>query len=78
MEKFKYVTNNEIAFDSSEDAFKTAELLLKNGYIVMISKEEHLTIVNYSWTCDSEANRNEVCFQTKEAVEEFAFSIDEE
>jgi len=78
MEKFKYVTNNEIAFDSNEDAFKVTELLLKNGYVVMISKEEDLTIVNYLYTCGSEADRNEVCFQSREAVEDFAFSTDEE
>ena len=71
--QFKYVTDNEIAFANSEDAFKVAETLLKNGYVVMVSKEEHLTIVNYLWTSYSEADRNEVCFQNRDSVEDFAF-----
>jgi len=71
--QFKYVADNEIAFANSEDAFKVAETLLKNGYVVMVSKEEHLTIVNYLWTSHSEADRNEVCFQHRDDVEEFAF-----
>ena len=73
MKPFKYVTDNEIAFANSEDAFKVAETLLKNGYVVMVSKEERFTIVNYLWTSYSEANRNEVCFQNRDDVEEFAF-----
>lgn len=72
MKPFRYVTDNEIAFNNSEDAFKVAETLLKNNYVVMVSKEEQVFIVNFLWT-ENYADRNEVCFQHRDEVEEFAF-----
>lgn len=75
-EAFYYVTNNEIATKSYSDALSLAEILLDNNYVVMISKEEKLYIVNYIWspTC----NRNDVCFQSREEVEDFIFNLERE
>ena len=60
---------NEIALHSAESAFKIAEELLSNGnYVVMISLEEQLWIVNYLYAdnCD----RNDVVFMSREDYEE--------
>lgn len=60
---------NEIALHSAESAFKIAEELLSNGnYVVMISREEQLWIVNYLYAdnCD----RNDVVFMSREDYEE--------
>ena len=51
---------SEIALDNIEDAFKVTEILIKNDYIVMISKEEDLYIINYIWM--DECDRNGVIF----------------
>jgi len=68
----RYLTNNEMVCHSFEDAQKIAEILLKNGYVVMISKEEDLYIVNYVWS-ERYADRNDVCFLSREEVEEEIF-----
>lgn len=36
----------EIALDTYEDAVATAEILLRNNYVVMLSREEAMFIVN--------------------------------
>ena len=70
---FNYVNSNEeIACHSKENALIIANVLLNEGYVVMLSKEEDLTIVNYLWP-SSDGDRNDVCFNYREAVEEFAF-----
>jgi len=70
---FYYTTNNEIATHSYSDALSLAEILLNNGYVVMISKEEQLYIVNYIWS-SRDANRNDVCFQSREIVDDFVYN----
>lgn len=70
---FYYVTNNEIAVNHYADALSLAEILLSNGYVVMISKEEKLYIVNFIWS-SSNANRNDVCFQSREVVEDYLYN----
>lgn len=60
---------NEIALHSAESAFKIAEELLSNGnYVVMISREEQLWIVNYLYS--ENCNRNDVVFMDREDYEE--------
>jgi len=68
----KYITNNEIALNSAEEAFNLAKTLLNNGYVTMISREENLFIVNYIWS-PPDADRNGVCFLDKEIIEEEIF-----
>lgn len=59
---------NEIAIKDKERAFAVAEALLEEDYVVMISREEQLYIINYIWsdTCD----RNDVVFMSREEYEE--------
>lgn len=68
-----YLTNNEIAVHNFSSAKRLAEELLENGYVVMISKEESLFIVNYIWS-QNDANRNDVCFQSREEIEDIIFN----
>ena len=68
----KYLTDNEIAVKSFANAETLAELLLDEGYVVMISREEKLYIVNYLWT--PHADRNEVCFMDRSEMEEMIFN----
>lgn len=59
---------NEIAIKDKDRAFAVAEALLEEDYVVMISREEQLYIINYIWsdTCD----RNDVVFINREEYEE--------
>lgn len=54
---------NEIAFETAEAALNTAKNMMEGGsYVVMLSREEDLWILNYEWseTC----NRNDVVFMS--------------
>ena len=60
---------NELAFETAESAFETVRQMLTNGhYVVMLSREEQLWIVNYEY---SDLNsRNDVVFMSREEFEE--------
>lgn len=58
---------NELAFHDVSDAMEVASHLIKNNYVVMLSREENLTILNYVWAPD--ANRNYVVFGDYEDFE---------
>lgn len=54
---------NEIAFETAEAALNTAKNMMEGGsYVVMLSREEDLWILNYEWseTC----NRNDMVFMS--------------
>jgi len=68
-----YIKNNEIALHSFEDAVAVAKVLLDNGYVTMISKEEKLYIVNYVWSAE-DANRNDVAFMDRDELEDIIFN----
>lgn len=72
----KYLTNNEIAVQDFNDAMSLVLTLTNNGYVTMISREENLYIVNYVWS-PTGANRNDVCFQDREIIEEEIFKNEE-
>lgn len=77
---------NEIAFNNRDDALKVADILVSNGYVVMLSVEERLTILNYldgSYSSYLEtviADRNSVVFMTREEydTENFTYEKEEE
>lgn len=58
----------EVAISNYNDACALASILLKNDYVVMLSKEENLTIVTAVWAPD--CNRNYVAFMNAERLEE--------
>ena len=72
-----YITKNEIALHSFEDAAAVAKILLDNGYVTRISREEKLYIVNYIWSAE-DANRNDVAFIDREELEDIIFDTESE
>ncbi len=72
-----YITKNEIALHSFEDAVAIAKTLLDNGYVTMISREEQLYIVNYVWS-PNDADRNDVAFMDREELEDIIFNTESE
>lgn len=61
---------NELAFKDHLDGMTVAELLLKEGYIVLLSYEEDLLIINWEWCESGYPNRNEMVFMPKWEYEE--------
>ena len=72
-----YITNNEIALHSYEDAVALTKILLDNGYVAMISREEQLYIVNYVWS-QRGADRNDVAFMDRDELEDIIFNTESE
>ena len=62
------VSNNEIAINSKENAIKIAEILLEEKYVVMLSREEDLYIINFEYSQYSD--RNDVVFMDRETFEQ--------
>lgn len=71
----KYISENEFAVESYEDAIKISEVLLRNDYVVMISREESLYIINYEWSPHN-ADRNDMIFRSREDWEIESFEED--
>ncbi len=65
---------NEIALNNKEDALKIASCLLNQGYVVMLSSEEQLTIINYIWRSEL-GDRNDIVFMSRDTFEECFCSI---
>ena len=55
----------EIALDTYEDAVATAEILLRNNYVVMLSREDAIFIVNAVFAVYG-GDRNDVVFMSRE------------
>lgn len=68
------IPEKEISVSSLLHAMDLAEILLDEEYVVMISKEEDLFIVNYIWS-ESDANRNDVVFMSREDYEDVERNI---
>lgn len=66
-----YITDNEIAVKCYDDAVAIAEILMANHYVVMLSKEENVYIVNYIYSED--CNRNDVVFNDRAEIEDMIF-----
>ena len=60
---------NELTFENHENGLKVAEMLLKEDYVVMLSYEEKLLILNYEWS-ENGADRNDVVFMRRDEYEE--------
>ena len=46
---------------------------MEEDYVVMLSKEENLYIINYIWSSNY-ADRNDVVFASRENFEEYIFN----
>lgn len=60
---------NELTFHNHTRGFQVANALLKEDYVVMLSYEDDLLIVNYEWS-ERGADRNDVVFMRKDEFEE--------
>ena len=65
---------NELAFKDRNAAFRVADMLIDEDYVVMISKEEDLIIVNYEWS-EHNSDRNDVVFMRRDEFEEQYFEV---
>lgn len=71
------IPEGEIPVNDFDDAIAIAKILVKNGNVVMLSKEEDLTIVNFIWS-QNESDRNDVVFMDRFDFEEHYKDIDGE
>ena len=55
---------NELTFRDHIGGFQVANVLLKEDYVVMLSLEDDLLVVNYEWS-ERGADRNDVVFMPK-------------
>lgn len=63
------IGEGELVFETPEAAFETVRQMLTNGhYVVMVSREEELWIVNYLYS--DLCSRNDVVFMNREDFEE--------
>lgn len=60
---------NEIAFKNHDVGLQVAKALLDESYVVMLSYEEKLLIVNYEWS-PNYSDRNDVVFMDRSEFEE--------
>ena len=67
----------EIALDTYEDAVATAEILLRNNYVVMLSREDAIFIVNAVFAVYGD--RNDAVFMSPEYFDDtYMPLVDEE
>lgn len=65
-----YIENaKEIALKDRNSALEVASKLLDAGYVVMLSREEQLTIIDYNWASPI-ADRNDFVFMSKDTYHE--------
>ena len=65
---------NEIAFKNHKNGLVVAKALLDEDYVVMLSYEEQLLIINYEWS-ERGANRNDVVFMRRDEYEEEVYNL---
>lgn len=63
--------NNELSFYNHERGMAVAKALLDEHYVVLLSYEGDLLIVNYEWSSNSD--RNDVVFMRRDEFEEEFF-----
>ena len=61
--------NNQIAFKNHDKGLEVAKALLDQDYVVMLSYEEQLLIINYEWS-ERGADRNDVVFMQRYEYDE--------
>ena len=60
---------HELTFKDHDNGFKVVKMLLDEGYVVMLSYEEDLLILNWEWS-ERGADRNDVVFMRRDEYEE--------
>lgn len=70
----KYV--GELSFENHANGLVVAQKLIDEHYVVMLSKEENLLILNYTYS--PYANRNNVVFMSHEEFDDKYYEIDKD
>lgn len=60
---------NELAFKDHDRGLQVAMALLDEDYVVMLSYEEDLLIINYEWS-EHYADRNDMVFMRRDEYDE--------
>lgn len=60
---------HEIVFKNHDAGMKVAKALLDEDYVVLLSYEEQLLVLNYEWS-ERGADRNDVVFMPRYKYEE--------
>ena len=68
---------NELTFHNHVKGMEVAKMLLDEDYVVLLSYEEDLLVLNYEWS-ERGADRNDVVFMCKDEFEEKYCEIVEE
>ena len=64
-----YLTKNELVVRDFKDAMQITEVLMKNDFVVMLSREEEFFIINWIWCSEGFPDRNSVIFYNREDYE---------
>jgi hypothetical protein len=65
---FKYTPEQQITVVEWKHGLQIAELLINEGYVVMLSQEEDYLVINYIWS-ERYADRNDVLFVSRDDYE---------
>lgn len=68
--------NIELVFNTWSDAIAVAKTLMQNDYVVMLSYEDELTVLNAVWSND--CDRNDVVFMSRDHFDEHYERIEED
>lgn len=65
---------NELTFKNHENGIKVAQMLLQENYVVMLSTEENLLVLDWEWSEGGwehgGADRNDIVFMRRDEFEE--------
>lgn len=74
----KLIPEGELTFHDFDSCMKVAEIILEEGYVVLLSREENLYVINYVWSSENYADRNDVVFMGREEFDDKFYEEDEE
>ena len=66
--EFELLPQQALAVDNYEDACTIQNILLNNGYCVLMTTEENLFCLNWVWS-ENHADRNDVVFGARDEYE---------
>ena len=69
----KYLDSECLTFNNLQEATTVADILMKNGYAVLLTREEYLYVINWVWCESGTANRNDVVFRNRGAIDDELF-----
>lgn len=63
------IPDGELIFHDFDSCSSVAETLLEEGYVLLLSREDSLYVLNYIWTKENYADRNDVVFMDRAEFE---------